>query len=120
MLHVRSEAYICPVVPRNCARGRPSSNHQNPLYQVMIILLRLHSGALLSPQRPFPSPLGKTLCLATVTVAPGSAWALCSRGEHGNALLYRRFHDASSYLLNIASLLLHEFVTLKYHCDIDL
>ena len=68
-------------------------------------------------QRTFPWPLGKTFFLATLTADPGDAWAFCSRGEHCNALFCHRFHDLSSYLSVIASILLPGFVTLENDYD---
>jgi hypothetical protein len=79
----------------------------------MMMLLRLHNGVLLSQQRTFPSPLGKTLFLATVTDDICGAWALCSLDEHGNALFHHRLHDPSTYPPVMASVFLLEFVTLE-------
>jgi hypothetical protein len=75
-------------------REKTSSNNQNLLYHAIMTLLRLHSGVLLSQQRTFPLPLGKTRFLAAVTVDTCGAWAVCLRDAHGHVLFPYRFHDA--------------------------
>ena len=90
---------------------------QNPLYYAIMTLLRLHSGVLLSQQRTSPQSLGKTFLLGTVTVDTCCAWALCSLGEHYNALLYHCLHNLSFYPHVIASVWLLEFVTLDHVLD---
>src|SRR5712691_6675514 len=99
------DAPICPIAQRN--------THINPAIFVQlscsccyIVVFSRTSTALL------PSPLGKTLFLATVAVDPCGAWAFCSPSDHGNILFYCRFHDPSPYLPVLASVFLLDLVTL--------
>src|SRR5437016_3711374 len=76
-------------LPRSATKQR--QREDTPLTSctsASVMPLWLHSGMLLYQQRASPLPLGKTLLLATVTVDICCAWALCSRGEHCNALFY--------------------------------
>jgi hypothetical protein len=107
-----SKGHMCPGAPCHPAPGRTPSSTPLPRWRgTMRQRLRCHGGVLRYPPCAAPRPLGKTLVLATVTLAPRGAWAECSRGEHSNPVWDHRCQAPCSQLLVSASGVLLVFVT---------